>query len=54
MQPEQVCSGPPAEKQDNIKDPAVHLTWGYMGYPLSLFVLNSSGGFAAKKLFFFF
>ncbi len=37
----------------NIKDPAVHLTVD-MGYFLSLFVLNSSGGFAAKKLFFFF
>ncbi len=36
----------------NIKDPAVYLTVD-MGYILSLFVLNSSGGFAAKKLFFF-
>ncbi len=45
------CSGPPAEKQaHNIKDPAVYLTVD-MGYFLSLFVLNSSGGFAAKKLF---
>ncbi len=35
----------------NIKDPAVYLTVD-MGYLLSLFVLNSSGGFAAKKLFF--
>ncbi len=44
--------GPPAEKQaHNIKDPAVYLTVG-MGYFLSLFVLNLSGGFAAKKLFF--
>ncbi len=48
------CSGPPAEKQaHNIKDPAVYLTVD-MGYFLSLFVLNSSGGFAAKKLFFSF
>ncbi len=46
------CSGPPAEKQaHNIKDPAVYLTWTW-GTFLSLFVLNSSGGFAAKKLFF--
>ncbi len=46
------CSGPLAEKQaHNIKDPAVYLTVD-MGYFLSLFVLNSSGGFAAKKLFF--
>ncbi len=44
--------GPPAEKQaHNIKDPAVYLTVG-MGYFLSLFVLNPSGGSAAKKLFF--
>ncbi len=35
----------------NIKDPAVYLTVD-MGYILSLFVLNSSGGVAAKKLFF--
>ncbi len=35
----------------NIKDPAVYLTVD-MGTFLSLFVLNSSGGFAAKKLFF--
>ncbi len=46
------CPGPPAEKQaHNIKDPAVYLTVD-MGYFLSLFVLNSSGGVAAKKLFF--
>ncbi len=46
------CSGPLAEKQThNIKDPAVYLTVD-MGYFLSLFVLNTSGGFAAKKLFF--
>ncbi len=37
----------------NIKDPAVYLTVD-MGTFLSLFVLNSSGGFAAKKLFFSF
>ncbi len=37
------------EKQaHNIKDPAVYLTVG-MGYFLSLFVLNTSGGFAAKQ-----
>ncbi len=35
----------------NIKDPAVYLTVD-MGYFLSLFVLNSSGGVADKKLFF--
>ncbi len=35
----------------HIKDPAVYLTVD-MGYFLSLFVLNSSGGVAAKKLFF--
>ncbi len=46
------CPGPPAEKQaHNIKDPAVYLTVD-MGDFLSLFVLNSSGGVAAKKLFF--
>ncbi len=46
------CPGPPAEKQaHNIKDAAVYLTVD-MGYFLSLFVLNSSGGVAAKKLFF--
>ncbi len=46
------CPGPPAEKQaHNIKDPAVYLTVD-MGYFLSLFILNSSGGVAAKKLFF--
>ncbi len=48
------CSGPLAEKQaHNIKDPAVYLTVD-MGYFLSLFVLNSSGGFAAKSYFFSF
>ncbi len=48
-------SRPLTEKQaHNIKDPAVYLTVG-MGYFflfLSLFVINPSGGFAAKKLFF--
>ncbi len=45
------CSGPLAEKQaHNIKDPAVYLTV-VMGYFLSLFVLNSSAGFAAKSFF---
>ncbi len=45
------CSGPPAEKQaHNIKNTEVYLTVD-IGYFLSLFV-NSSGGFAAKKLFF--
>ncbi len=48
------CSGPPAEKQaHNIKDPAVYLIVD-MGYFLSLFAPNTSGGFAAKKLFFSF
>ncbi len=43
---------PPVEKQaHNIIDPAVYLTVS-IGCLLSLFVLNSSGGFAAKKLFF--
>ncbi len=47
------CSGPPAEKQaHNINDPAVYLTVDMGYFFLSLFVLNSSGGFAAKKLFF--
>ncbi len=46
------CSGPLAEKQaHNIKDPAVYLPWTW-GTFLSLFVLNSSGGFAAKKALF--
>ncbi len=41
-----------AEKQaHNIKDPAVYINRGH-GVLLSLFVLNSSGEFAAKKLFF--
>ncbi len=45
-------SGPPAEKHaHSIKDPAVYLTVD-MGYLLSLFALNSSGGFVAKKQFF--
>ncbi len=45
--------GSPAEKQaHNIKDPEVYLTVD-MGYFLSLFVLNTSGVFAAKKLFLF-
>ncbi len=48
------CSGPPAEKQaHNIKDPAVYLTVD-MGYFLSLFVLNSSGGLLPKSYFFSF
>ncbi len=46
------CSGPLAEKQaHNIKDPAVYLTMD-IEYFLSLFVLNSSGEFAAKKTIF--
>ncbi len=45
------CSGPLAEKQaHNIKDPAVYLTVD-MGYFLSLFVLNSSGGLLPKSFF---
>ncbi len=48
------CPGPLAEKQaQNIKDPAVYLTMD-MGYFLSLFALSPSGGFAGKKLFFFY
>ncbi len=47
------CSGPLAEKQaHNIKDPAVYLTVDMGYFFLSPFVLNSSGGVAAKKLFF--
>ncbi len=46
------CSGPPAEKKaHNIKDPAVYLIVD-MGHFLSLFVINPSGGVAAKRLFF--
>ncbi len=42
------CPGPLAEKQaHNIKDPAVYLTVDMGYFFLSLFVLNSSGGFAA-------
>ncbi len=48
-----ICSGHLAEKQaHSIKDPAVYLTVDMGGTCLYLFVLNSSDGFAAKKLFF--